>query len=365
MPMNSWVEISKDNLKNNVNVIRGLLRKGTKLLAVVKANAYGHGLVETAKILASAGVDWFGVFLFEDAITLRRKGIKKPILIVGPSRSEHYSAAARNNIRLTLTDSVVPQRVPAKLLFHLKIDTGLNRQGLHISSLPQYLASLPKNIIIEGLYSHFADAGNFDDQSYSIGQLLLFQKAIETLDNTGRAVQFKHIAATRGLLSLPQAEFDLVRMGIALYGVPPSREFVGRFKLLGLEAVLRWLTTIAQVKNIPKGSAVGYGATERVSRDTTLAVLPIGYWDGFPRALSSVGRVLINGRYCKVLGRVAMNMVMVDATDAGQISSGDAVVLIGSQGEGVVNALNMAEAANTISYEIITRINPLTRRIYI
>lgn len=322
----TWVEISKEALEQNVEILRGLMSRGTKICSVIKANAYGHGLIGTAKAL-DKHVDMFGVFNLADGLALRKAKIKSPILLFGES---------------------VETQAKHKFPVHLKIDTGLSRQGIILADLPNYLKKIDKSIKIEGIYSHLADAENIKDRSFTLQQIADFKKAIAIMSEAKIAPLVTHIAATDGLLMYPEAEFDMVRAGIMIYGVPPSRDFATKFELLKLKPALKWKTRVVQVKQIPKSASVGYGRTFRAPRAMQIAILPIGYWDGFPRSLSNKGYVL---------GRVSMNMIAVNGDG---LRVGDEFELIGSK----TTALDLAEQAGTISYEIITRINPSIPRYF-
>ncbi len=362
----TWVEVSREALENNIRVVRGLLKPETKLLAVVKSNAYGHGLVETAKIFCETGADWLGVDNIDEAILLRESGIKVPILVMGYTPVDRFEEAVKNDLRLTsynlLPKSLVPNIYPA---LHLKIDTGMSRQGILVLELSEFLKSLPAGVNIEGVFTHFANADNLDDRSYPNLQLANFNKALKIFQEHDIKPAIRHAVATTGLLTMPEAQLDMVRIGIAFYGLWPSAEFSDKFKKLKLKPTLSWKTRIVQIKNIKTGTPVGYGINENVKKDTKIAVLPVGYYDGYDRALSSVGEVLIDGKRCKILGRVSMNLVVADATNVKNTNVGDEVVLIGEQGKERIVAEELAGKIGTISYEVVSRINPLLPRIYI
>ncbi|MEK7583493.1 MAG: alanine racemase [Patescibacteria group bacterium] len=357
----TWVEISKEALKHNVGVVRGLLNPKTKLMAVIKANAYGHGFIETGRLFVTYGVDWLAVFTLEDALSLRKAKIKAPILVLGIVTPKYFAMAVTHQICLTICNQEYLALIPPNLAVHIKVDTGLSRQGVTISDLPEFIQHIPKNIIVGGIYSHFADAENLYDKSFSLEQIALLKQARAIAIEAGYSNLLTHLVATDGLLMYPEAEFDMVRAGIMLYGVPPSKDFVSKFELLGLRPALSWKTRISQLKSVPKGATVGYGRTEKAPRGGRLAVLPIGYWDGYPWALASRGYVAIRGHRCKVMGRVSMNIIMVDVSSVPGAQIGDEAELIGMR----IPALELAESAHTISYEIITRINPWIPRKYV
>ena len=395
----TWIEVSKHVLNNNLLAVRQLLNPGVKLMAVVKSNAYGHGLVETAKILCghkSSKIqlsgsttkhlvveslseslseplsdellsDWLGVDSIDEAILLRQNGIKAPILVMGYTPPERFTEAVQYNLRLTaynsFPDPIILNTCP---LLHLKIDTGMSRQGVLVSDLAQFFKSWPEGLEVEGVYTHFANADNLTDRRYPNLQLSNFKKALNVLNQHGIKPNITHASATTGLLTMPQeAQFDMVRVGIALYGLWPSVEFRKKFKNIKIKPALSWKTRIVQIKTIKKGTPVGYGVTERVKKDTKTAILPVGYYDGYFRALSSIGYVLIGGQKCKILGRISMNLMVVDVSNVKNPKVWDEVVLIGQQKKSCITVEELADRIGTISYEIVSRINPLLPRIYI
>lgn len=363
-------------------------------MAVVKSNAYGHGLALVAKLLAnfqfpSAGWRtkfqkrlWFGVDSVTEALRLRREGIRNPILVLGYTLPLRLQEAAAENITITVSNFEglkALAKLRKQIKFHIKIDTGMHRQGFQEDDLPRLIRELQKERLMpEGVYSHLASAEN---KQFSKNQIAAFIHAVETLRLAGIAPKFIHIASTGGIMRYRLAFANIVRLGLSLYGyLPDRRRGVAR-------PVLTWKTIVSEVKRVKKGERIGYDATERLKRDSTIAVLPIGYWHGFDRRLSKVGEVLIHGRRCRVLGRVSMDMTAVDITDIDSklkiknekvnphtkglsprlygvgVKIGDEVVLIGRQGREFIGADEMAEKIGTISYEVLTRLNPLIKRI--
>ncbi|MBI2057522.1 MAG: alanine racemase [Candidatus Yanofskybacteria bacterium] len=367
--LKTWVEVSKRNLEHNIKTIKSLT--GDKLLmGVVKSNAYGHGLVETAKLFLKYGVDWLGVDNVDEAVLLRKAKINSPVLVLGYTPVALFSLAARYKIKLTLYGEEIfnqPSKFKKGIDFHLKIDTGMSRQGVLVSDLPIFLSNLKNfpEIKIEGVFTHFANADNLSDPSYPRQQLANFREALEIIKRFDITPKIIHAAATTGLFALPEAMFDMVRVGVAFYGLWPSQEFKNRFSSFNLKPALNWKTRIVQIKKIPKGTPVGYGITEKVKKDSLIALLPIGYYDGYFRALSSIGEVLVSGRRCKILGRISMNLSVVDVSAVNGAKVGDEMVLIGQMGGERVTAEEIAKKLGTISYEVVSRINPLLPRIYI
>lgn len=366
----TWLEISKGAVENNYSVFRKLIKPETKMLGVVKSNAYGHGLVGFSKILDRLGVDFLGVDSITEAETLRENKIRRPILVLGFTLPENFKLAGRKKIALTVSSlqnlrDMAKKNLPVSV--HIKIETGLNRQGFLLSDLPKAVNILKKarNINIEGIYTHFAKAYYPGDRNFTERQIDKFREAVGIF----RVAGFRpilHAAATGGVLNFPEAHFDMVRVGIGLYGLWPTEE-TKRFyaRRINIIPALSWKTRINEIQKAKKGETVGYYRTEKLKRDSKLGILSVGYWHGFDRRFSSKGQVLVRGRKARVLGRVSMDMTVIDVTDVSGASAGDDVVLIGRQNNGEVTADDLARTAQTINYEIVTRINPLIQKFYI
>lgn len=372
----TWVEINKKALKNNVAQFKRLIGEQVKLMAVVKANAYGHGLVEVAKIVTTAGADWLGTDSIDEAIELRKTGIKTPILIMGYTLNSRLKDVVKYNFRQVVYNKETIKKFGSlfsknKIKVHLKVETGTSRQGLEkeeILKLAKFIKKYPK-IEIEGIYTHYANIEDTTDHSYAQQQLKRFKEAIGLLEKYGIKVPIKHTACSAAVILFPETYFDMVRLGISMYGLWPSKEtFVSakeKNRKIKLEPILTWKTKVAQIKKIKAGIPISYGLTERISRDSKIAVLPIGYWDGYDRKLSGIGSVLIHEKRCKVLGRICMNMIMVDVSHIPNIKPEDEVVLLGKQGQEEISADELAQKIGTINYEVVTRINPLIPKIVI
>lgn len=365
----TWIEISKSALENNVWVIKNLA-SGKILMAVVKSNAYGHGLAETSKLFLKFGADWLGVDDLKEAVILRQAGIKAPILVLGYTPVSSLPLAARYRVKLIFYGREIletPSVFKKRIQWHLKIDTGMSRQGVLVSELPDFINRLRDRpeIKVEGALTHFANADNLSDLSYARKQLADFRKALDIMRCAGLRPKIVHASATSAFFALPEASFDLIRVGLGLYGLWPSAHFKERLARLKLRPALSWKTRLVQIKKIKKGTPVGYGIAEKVKKDSLMAVLPVGYYDGFSRGLSSLGRVLINGHSCKILGRISMNLSVVDISDAPKVKAGDEAVLIGRSGFEEITAEEMAQKLGTISYEVVSRINPLLPRFYL
>ena len=368
---NCTVEIDQDALLHNTALFRRTAGPNRKLAAVVKSNAYGHGIIEVSRIVLNAGADQLAVFSIEEGLCLRNAGIDAPILVLGPPTPGRIGAAAAANLRLTVASPNIAQAVIAetnRISVHLKIETGTNRQGLRpdeLSATAEFLHSA--GIDIEGVYTHFADIEDTTDHTFAESQLRVFNNRCEQLANNGFKIPVRHTACSAATILFPDTHFDMLRVGISLYGLWPSRETHVSAKALGrndmdLRPVMHVKTRISQINDVGNGEFVGYGRTFRTTRPSRIAVLPVGYADGYDRALSNRAHVLIRGVRAPIRGRICMNLMMVDVTDIPEAAPGDEAVLLGKQGREVITAEFLAEAAGTINYEIVTRMAPAAPR---
>ena len=369
----TWIEIDKKALAHNYSSIRSLLSPKTKLMAVVKSNAYGHGLMDFSKEVSKLGVDWLGVDSIVEAIALRKSGIAKPILVLGYTLPDMLDAAVEFDVRVTvstfeLLSAISKINFEEKLKIHIKVDTGMHRQGFEWndhSKLFEVLKSLEKKVIVEGLFTHFAAAKNPAFPLRTETQLKVFEGWRDLFKKEGYK-PLEHASASGGGIIYNQSHFDIVRTGIAMYGIWPAAEVKAHAsRQISLEPVLSWKTMIGEMKKVRKGERVGYDFTEELKRDSVLAVCPIGYWHGFPRALSGVGEMLVAGKRAKVVGRVSMDMVVIDITEIPGVKVGDEVVIIGKSGGEQIFADDLASLSETSAYEIVTRINPLIKRVIV
>ena len=344
-------------------------------MAVVKANAYGHGLIEVAKIVSGAnpakgGTSWLGVDSVDEAIKIRKAGIKAPILILGYTLLSRLKDVVKYDFRQVIYNKETIEKLQRGKV-HLKVETGTSRQGLEkdeLLELAKFIKKYPQ-IEIEGIYTHYANIEDTTDHGYAQMQLKKFKEAVELLEKNNIKIPVKHTACSAAVILFPETYFDMVRLGISMYGLWPSKEtFVSaqeKKRKIKLEPVLTWKTKIAQIKNIKAGAPISYGLTERLLQDSKIAILPVGYFDGYDRKLSGIGNVLIKGKRCKVLGRICMNMIMVDVGHIPNIKIEDEAVLLGKQGSEAITAEELAQKIGTINYEAVTRINPLIPRIVI
>jgi len=370
-----WIEVSKNNLKHNLQMLRRLI--GKKILApAVKANAYGHGLIETAKLLIKFGADWLCVNSVAEEEKLRQSKIKKPILIIGCVAPEEFKKVVAYDLRLFVYDIISAKRLSRlavakhkKVKIHFKIDTGMHRQGVQLEqaeSLVQKIAALP-GLEIEGLATHFASADNPRRPAYFKKQSATFKILSARIKEILGKKLIVHCDKSASILLYPDKLFDLVRPGIAVYGHFPAAEIekICQKRKIHLRPALSLKTKISFVKKIPKNSLVGYGCSFKTKRPTTIALLPIGYYDGLDRGLSNRGWVLVAGQKAPIIGRICMNITIIDVTDIKNISAGTEATIIGKQKNQVITAENLAEQLGTINYEIIARLRESISRYYL
>jgi len=372
---NTWVEIDRAALLANVYTCRQIIGPCCQLLAMVKGNAYGHGLRETAQVLLDAGVDMLGVEAVGEAVVLRMAGITSPILLVGP--------LPPGNVPLLLAHQLMPLLVSREqvqvvgeytrqtacgLDVHLKFDTGMHRQGIMPHEVPGLLDLLAKYpaLRVSGVATHLARADEAEQPEWTRRQLDQFHDILAMLAAAGIRAPIRHAANSAAAFLWPETHLDMVRFGIALYGFwpGPAVQRASAEKLM-LRPVMAWKTRVAVVKEVGYGCHVGYSGSYVTTRDTRIAVLPLGYYDGYGRSLSNRGQVLVHGQRAPVCGRVSMNLMSVDVTDVPAVGPGDEVVLIGQQGISAIAAEEMAAWLGTIHYEVTTRINPLIPRIVV
>lgn len=371
LSLRTWIEISQTNLADNYQVFRELLKPGCQLMAITKSNAYGHSLVDYSKAVEALGVDWIGVDSLVEAIKLRDNGIRIPILVLGYTFPEMIDRAIESNISLIFSSwpslrALAEQGKADGLKIHLKFDTGMSRQGFFPTEAIEvinFIRDQLPSIEIEGVCTHFAGAKNPAFPQGTNKQIEKFEQVLAVVKQQGLQV-IRHASATSGAIVFPQAQYDMSRIGIGLYGLWPSKEVKYAFSdKIELKPILTWKTVIGEIKILPAGSKIGYDMTEEVQQQTKIAVLPVGYWHGYDRSLSSLARVIIKDKRARVLGRVSMDMIVVDVSNIPEVAVGDEVVLIGCNQETSFTADEMADIADTSNYEIVTRLNPLIKRV--
>jgi alanine racemase len=382
----SYIEISKGNLIHNIKQFKSLLGGGAKIAGVVKANAYGHGDVQVVKILNSH-VDYFQVNSVEELARIRPH-TKKEILVLGYVGHSGIENAIKLGGTLGIFDlehamlvNQIARRLNKKIKVHLAVDSHLGREGLMPENLDKVLPEFlkMKNIVIEGVYSHFANIEDTSDFSHAQKQIDTYAEALSVFSKHGLFAGKKgiktHISATSGVLAYEvdklrssSSDFSnsIVRIGVGLYGMWPSLDLQDKWqKKINLKPVVRWVSHIAQIKSLPKGHTIGYGLSYVTIRPMKVAVIPQGYSDGMTRSLSNIGSFLIGGHKAQILGRVAMNMVVVDVSDIEDVACGDEVVILGNQADLSITAEDLASLMGTINYEVTTHINPLLPRVVV
>lgn len=367
----TWAEIDLNNLEHNMKEIAKLC-KGKEIIAVLKADAYGHGALDVARTLINGGTTKLGVAVITEALELRDSGIDTPIVILGYTPLSFAKELIRNDIEQTVYTyecaaelSKETQSLNKRVKIHVAVDTGMGRIGF----LPteqgldeiEALSKLP-NVDIEAIFTHFATADEAD-KSYTLEQIEKFNWFCDTLEKRGVNVGKKHIANSAAIIDMPDVYFDGVRPGILLYGYYPSYE-VNREKL-DLKRVLTLKANISYVKTLPKGEYISYGRRFHTERESIIATIPIGYADGYSRQMLNKAKVIINGQLAPVVGSICMDQCMVDVTDIGQVKEGDEVILLGEQNGVKFDAEDMAEIIGTISYEVICMISKRVPRVYI
>lgn len=369
----TWAEIDLDALAHNFHVIRKRVGPGVRILAAVKANAYGHGAAECATRLEREGVDWFGVALPEEGIELRAAGISKPILCMGGIWTGQENACIQQDLtpvvyRLDVVEALARTASDAQktLDVHVKIDTGMGRLGLRADQVTDFCAALKRftNIRVDGLMTHLASADDEEQTDFTDLQLQRFEQAVATFREHGFEPAYIHAANSAGLFTFAEARANLVRPGGALYGftrdvLPPSLD------VPPLRPVLSLYSRIMFLKRVPKGEKLGYGRTFETARESLIATIPIGYDDGYRRALSNCARVIVRGQFAPVVGRVSMDLTIIDVTDVTNAALDDRVTLLGRDGDCSITAEDLGKLAGTISYEITCGISNRVPRRYL
>jgi alanine racemase len=362
--MSNRAEANIDLTAITANVKKLKTTSSSELMAVVKADAYGHGLVPVAKAALNAGASWLGVALVEEAHSLRAAGVTAPILAWLVSPGSNYAAAIDANIDLAVPSLDIFKEIVAtgkRARIHIEVDTGMTRGGF-LEEWSEFLKSEFSKVEVVGVFSHFARADEVSEKQNQ-DQLANFNNAIADLAAVGVFPQLKHLANSAATITNQSAAFDLVRTGIAMYGLTPDLENLGTSKSLGLLAAMQVRAKLHLVKKVPANSPVGYGATESTSRDTVLGVVAMGYADGIPRVAKAAG-VFFAGKRCPIIGRVSMDQFVVDLGPETTAKAGDYVVIFNNGAAGEFTAEDWGVASGSINYEMTTRIGPRVPRIY-
>jgi alanine racemase len=361
----TFAAIDAAALRANFALLRALVPPSVAILAVVKADGYGHSAQLVGPILEAAGADWLGVATVEEGVELRTAGVRAPILVLtGAARSDVPGLIEQRLSVAVLHRGMVEDLAAGlgtqRLSVHVKIDTGMGRIGVLPTEVPALIAALQQtgNFDVEGIFSHFANADSVE-RDYSDYQLKVFRQTLEAVTAAGIRPRWIHIANSAAAASRPDAHFSLVRPGLALYGIPPAPSPAWR----DLQPAMRVVTRILQIKTVPSEFPVSYGQTFVTRRPSVIAVLPIGYADGYSRALSNRAAVLIRGQRAPVVGAVCMDLTMVDVTDVAGVQVGDEVVIWGRQNGGQIGVAELADWQGSIPYEVLTRLGKRVPRV--
>ena len=366
-----WAEIDLDCVAHNLHEFQRILKPNAELMAVVKADAYGHGALQVARTALEAGASWLAVALPEEGLLLRRQEITAPLLLLGGSAPGTENAVIANELCPNIFTIESAQRFAEcakaqgkSLPFYLKLDTGMGRIGVRPDQLLEFLEALKAfpQLELQGVFSHFSKADE-TDKSYSQKQIDCFQEGLRQIHEAGFQPKYRVLSNSAGTMELPDTHFDMVRIGISLYGLYPSDE-VDR-STVQLKPVMQWKTRITYLKTLPPGEAVSYGGKFITQRQTKVATLPIGYADGFRRRLwTKEWQVLVRGQRAPIIGKICMDMCMLDVTDIDGVDIGDEVVLLGRQGNEMIHTDDMAAALDTINYEITCLVGKRVPRVY-
>ncbi len=365
--------ISLDAVEYNFQQMKKNIKEGTKIIAVIKADAYGHGAVPIAKMIQEYDYIWgFATATAQEALQLKRAGITKPVLVIGLVFEEYYEILAENEIRMAVCDletarkfAEAGKKAGKTVYIHIAVDTGMTRIGYadnEESAREVLLVSKLENLEIEGLFTHFARADEYD-RTPAMVQLKRYLHFGELLEKVGVSIPVHHCSNSAGIIRVPEANLNAVRAGITIYGIYPSEE-VER-DIVDLKPVMELKSHISYVKEVQPGTEVSYGGTYVTDRMTKMATVPVGYADGYPRALSGKGWVLVHGKKAPICGRVCMDQFMIDVTDIGDVKMGDEVTLLGKDGEETITADTLGDLSGRFSYELICDINKRVPRIYI
>ena len=364
----AWLEINLDQLRQNFALINAEKPARLKLLFVVKDNAYGHGAVETAIVAAQCGISYLGTVTVDEAIELRQAGIDLPIFVMAERTREELAACIKWDLTCCINDletaryyAQLANAAAAQPAIHVEVDTGMGRYGVRWTLAADYVTELQtlKSLRIEGIFSHFAMSDELD-KTYAYLQLGRFNEVLTTLQERAIKIPLRHICNSGGYLDLPDAHFDMVRLGTLPLGVYPSR--VCR-RVADTAPIMTLKTKIAALQHLQPGDKVGYGMRYTVTESRTIAVLPLGYGDGYPR-IRNAGQVLVRGKRAAVVGGNAMDAMMVDVTDIPDVARWDEVVLLGCQGEDEISVRELADLKGSVTYDIINGWRSRIPRVY-
>lgn len=367
-------DIDLSAIRRNIETMKGCIPDGKKLLAVIKANAYGHGAIQVAQVLNDLA-DYYGVACIDEAIELRKAGVNKPILILGYTDDSLFSRLVEYDITQTIYSyeqakclSDAAGRIGKTAKLHIKLDTGMNRIGFKCTKecFDDSLAEIVKisglpNLNMEGIFTHYFKADSIDKTS-AMSQLSMYTNMIDRLEEVGVHFAIRHISNSAGIMEMPNVAYDMVRSGISTYGLYPSEEMDKEACVL--YPAMSFKSHITHLKMVKAGETVGYGGTYTLPCDKMIATVGVGYADGYPRALSNKGRVLVRGEYASIVGRVCMDQIMIDVSDIDGVNVGDEVVLFGSQGNKCIPVEEPADMSSSFNYEFVCDINRRVPRVF-
>lgn len=365
-------DINLDNLRFNFSSARSFIGPGLRYMAVVKANAYGHGAVECSRALISAGVDWLCVALVEEAIDLRDVGITCPILCLGSFWDGHEDVIIRRGITPAVFDidrarslNKAAIRFGSSTPIHVKIDTGMGRVGIRHDKADEFIRELARlnNLRVEGLMTHFAAADDLSQTSFTDEQTSRFFSVVRKFRSAGFSPQYVDLANSPAAVAHPSTHGNMVRLGGILYGLGGD-VLPAEIEVPELKPVMSIRTRIAQLKTVPAGETIGYSRTFKTERDTAVATIPIGYADGYPRSMSNLGKVIVKSEFAPVIGRVSMDWTMIDVTNISGVEPGEEVIVLGQAGGHSITTEQIAELDRTISYEFTCGISARVRRAF-
>jgi alanine racemase len=369
----AWAEINLDNIAHNVREIKRITNKKTEIMGVVKADAYGHGVMETARTLLDNGVTRLAVSMLDEAIQLRQSGFRVPILILSYTDPRRAEEIILNDVTQTVFSMDLAEALSAAAVklgrsvkIHIKIDTGMTRVGF----MPGYsavknvvnISRLP-GIIIEGLFTHFASADE-KDKTYTYMQFEQFMSICSELSRIGVHIPIKHVCNSAAIIEFPEMHLDMIRPGIILYGLYPSNDV--NKEEISLKPAMMLKADIILVKDVEKGTPISYGGVFITKKDSRIATIPIGYADGYSRVLNGKGMVLVNGEPAPVVGRICMDQCMIDVTDLkSEVKVGDEVVIFGKQGSREIKVEDLASQIGTVNYEVVCIVGKRIPRVYL
>jgi len=362
-----WAEVNLQTLRENYFKLQAFTQ--SEIMPIVKADAYGHGVIPVVKTLMACGAQRYGVALLEEALEIKAVFPELTIMVIGATELDQSEMLVKEDIipaifqlshARALSSEAVKQNRTARL--HIKIDTGMGRIGFRETDFAEILkiAALP-NLFIEGIFMHFATSDQ-RDLSFAKEQLKRFQSLYDKLKKAGLNIPIRHVANSAAIIQFPESHFELVRLGISLYGLTPSSQVGGN---IGLEPVMSWKAKVSYVKSIKTGETVSYGRTFLAAYPTRVATVPVGYADGLRRALSNHGEMLIHGRRSTMIGRICMDQTMLEVTKIPGVQVGDVVTILGKDKHEEINATEMADWIGTISYEVVCGISKRVPRVYL